>query len=74
MTTILEALQNAEANIDNIKRIGLVAANIAKLQLHNAITLLDKGFELDADIEQILEESEVDKIEDVANAEDFYSC
>jgi len=73
MATILEALQNAEVNIDNIPKLGILAASLAKSQLHNALSLLEKGFELDADIEEILDESEVDKVEDVANAEDFYS-
>ena len=74
MATILEALQNAEINIENGKKIGPMILDLAKSQLHNSIVLLEKGFELDADIEEIMEESGVDKVEDVYNADDFYSC
>ncbi len=51
--TILEALQNADHNIRNNTGIGLI---FAKDQLHNAVTLLDKGYGLDVKVEPLLEE------------------
>jgi hypothetical protein len=49
MATILESLQNAEYNLQNIKKVGLLPTkeiflSLATQQLHNAITLLEKGF------------------------------
>jgi hypothetical protein len=51
-TTILEALQNADYNIQNNDRFGLV---FAKEQLHNAVSLLDKGYDLEDEMDEILE-------------------
>lgn len=64
--SILEALQNADYNIQNN---GSVGAMFAKEQLHNAVTLLEKGYGLDDEVEPLLEKhgkvSEVPEKEDV---------
>ena len=49
--TILEALQNADFNIQRNGAIG-----IAKGQLHNAVVLLEKGYTLDDEVDPLLEE------------------
>lgn len=51
--TILEALQNADFNI---QRNGAIGASIAKGQLHNAVVLLEKGYTLDDEVEPLLEQ------------------
>ena len=51
--TILEALQNADYNLQNN---GLFALAIAKDQLHNAVVLLEKNYSLYTEIEPLLEE------------------
>jgi hypothetical protein len=53
--TILEALQNADRNINNPKlaSLGLI---LGKDQLHNAVTLLDKGYDLYDDVDPLLDE------------------
>jgi len=48
-TSILEALQNANYNIQHI---GLV---LAKGQLHNAVVLLEKGYDVYDKVEPLLE-------------------
>lgn len=73
MATILEALQNAEHNLNGKKPIYL-AVKLGKQQLHNAVVLLNKGFELDTDIEDVFEASGTEVVEDVKSAEDFFSC
>ena len=50
--SILEALQNADYNIQNNGGLGL---SIAKNQLHNAVMLLEKGYSLDDEVEPLLE-------------------
>jgi hypothetical protein len=50
--SIIEALQNAEINI---KRIGPAILPLAQGQLHNAITLLDKGYSIHDEVEPLLE-------------------
>lgn len=49
--TILEALQNAEMNINSNIHVGLM---MAKKQLHNAVELLEKGYGIDAEVEPLL--------------------
>jgi len=49
--TILEALQNADYNLRNNIGIGVM---IAKDQLHNAVELLNKGYELHEEVEPLL--------------------
>ena len=53
--TILEALENAEINLDNVTRIGLMILPLAKEQLHNAKTLLENGYGIDDEIEPLIE-------------------
>ena len=52
--TILEALQNAHFNI--VKSKLPFQWNLGKDQLHNAITLLDKGYDVYDEVEPLLEE------------------
>ena len=54
--TIIEALMNAETNIDNTKRLGMAILPFAKNQLHNAIVLLDKGYDIYDEVDELLEE------------------
>ena len=51
--TILEALQNADYNLQSNAGVGHV---LAKDQLHNAVTLLNKGYGLNVEVEPLLEE------------------
>ena len=55
MATILEALQNANYNIDNVKKVGIMILPLVKAQLNNAVTLLEKGYDLSDDVEEIIE-------------------
>ena len=54
--TILEALQNSKANLDNISVIGLAILPMALSQLNNGIVLLEKGYSIDDEVEPLLEE------------------
>jgi len=54
--TILEGLQNAECNLNNVRMLGLAIVPLAKDQLHNAIVLLEKGYSIDDEVEPLLEE------------------
>jgi len=63
--SIIEALQCAEINIENVKRIGLAILPMAQEQLHNAIVLLDKGYGIHDEVEPMLE-----KYGDVENVPD----
>ena len=65
--TILEALQNADYNIQNNGNLGLA---IAKDQLHNAVDLLDKGYDLYDEVEPILEKYGMD-VDAVPDKEDL---
>ena len=66
--SILEALQNANANLENVQRMGPIGMRLlpmAKSQLQNAVTLLEKGYPLEHLVEPILEQYEsVDKAPD----------
>lgn len=53
--TILEALQNANYNLDNVKIMGLAFLPIVKEQLNNATVLLEKGYSLHEEVEPLLE-------------------
>lgn len=53
--TILEALQNAVYNIDNVSKMGLALLPLVKGQLHNATTLLEKGYGIYDEVEPLLE-------------------
>lgn len=60
--TILEALQNANYNLDNVRKAGMVLLPLVKEQLNNAVVLLEKGYGLYTEVEPLLE-----KYEDVEN-------
>lgn len=49
--TILETLMNAEHNIQH-----RVMAELGLHQLHNAIVLLEKGYDADTEIDDLLEQ------------------
>ena len=65
MATILEALRNAEINLKNARR-GLFLSTLYDLgceQLHNAVELLDKGYDLNNKIAPLLEKhGGIDKV------------
>lgn len=50
--TILEALQNANYNIQSGQPVGLM---MAKDQLNNATVLLEKGYGISEEVEPLLE-------------------
>lgn len=50
--SIMEALMNADYNIQKNGALGLM---LAKDQLHNAVELLQKGYELIEQVEPLLE-------------------
>lgn len=53
--TILEALQNANYNLDNMRVMpGLYS--VVKSQLNNALVLLEKGWPIHQEVEPLLEE------------------
>lgn len=54
--TIMEALQNANYNLDNVKTMGMGFIPMVKSQLNNAVVLLEKGYELQDEVEPLLEE------------------
>jgi len=53
--SILEALQNAEINLRNVEVLGMAILPLAQEQLHNAITLLEKGYSKYEKVEPLLE-------------------
>lgn len=63
--TILEALQNANYNLDNIKVMGMAFLPMVKSQLNNATVLLEKGYALYDEVEPLLEKyGDVDSVPD----------
>lgn len=64
MATILEALQNAHYNLS--QSMIPFQIEVGKDQLKNAVTLLEKGYDLDTDVDELL--LEYDNIEDVPEA------
>ncbi len=54
--TILEALQNANYNLDKVKLMGTALIPLVKGQLNNAVVLLEKGYPLEQEVEPLLEE------------------
>lgn len=50
--SILECLQNADYNLQHNIGFGLM---FAKEQVHNATVLLDKGYDLDTEVEPLIE-------------------
>lgn len=51
--SILEALENADYNLTNN---GAIGAQLAQEQLHNAVILLEKGYDLHEQVEPLLAE------------------
>jgi len=54
-TTILEALHNANYNLDNMETIGIALLPLVKGQLNNAVSLLDKGYDLEDEVDTLIE-------------------
>ena len=52
--SIIEALQNANHNLDNLKSMPMLLPMV-KEQLNNAVTLLDKGYGIWDEVEPLLE-------------------
>lgn len=64
--TILEALQNANYNLDNLKTMGMGFLPVVKEQLNNGIVLLEKGYNLEEEVEPLLEEyGDVESVPDL---------
>lgn len=53
--TILEALQNAKYNLETAGGVPMIR-DLALGQLTNAVTLLEKDYPLDTEVEPLLEE------------------
>lgn len=55
--SILEALMNADYNLQSLRFNGPepVPVTLCKQQLHNAVTLLEKGYTTDMEVEPLLE-------------------
>ena len=66
MTTVLECLQNARCNLDNIKETGLPLFPLALSQFDNAMAFLVKGYPIDFDMETLF-----DKYEDLTNLPEY---
>lgn len=65
--SILEALQNANYNLDNLARMPMLLP-LVKEQLNNAIVLLEKGYSVDDEVEPLLEEfGNVDSVPEKAS-------
>jgi hypothetical protein len=61
--TILESLENANMNLDNISRIGTAILPLIKEQLNNAVVLLEKGYSVDELVEPLLDKyGDVDSV------------
>ena len=65
--SILEALQNANYNLDNLARMPMLLPMV-KEQLNNAIVLLEKGYSVDDEVEPLLKEfGNVDSVPEKAS-------
>jgi len=53
--SILEALENANYNLDNLRVMGLGMVPLIKEQINNAVVLLEKGYGIDEEVEPLLE-------------------
>lgn len=53
--SILEVLQNASLNLDNVNHLGPAIMPLAKAQLDIAIVLLEKGYDIDDQVEPLLD-------------------
>ena len=54
--TILEALQSANHNLGNLKFLGIAMLPLVESQLNNAVVLLDKGYDLEDEVEPLIEQ------------------
>jgi hypothetical protein len=66
--SILEALMNANMNLDNVKILGMAILPLAKEQLNNAVVLLEKGYNIHTQVEPLLEK--YGSIDNVPNIDD----
>lgn len=64
--SIMEALQNANYNLDNAVNMPMLLPMV-KEQLNNAVTLLDKGYDIWDEVEPLLEK--YGSVEDVPEKE-----
>lgn len=55
--------------LKNVKR-----GDIITRRIYQAITLINKGFDPEEDINDILEESSTNDIDDVESSDDFFAC
>lgn len=55
MSTVIEVLYNAECNIRNVKISSFDCLTLAEEQLHNAILLLELGYDIYDEVEPLLE-------------------
>jgi len=63
--TIFEALQNAKYNLVQAERMPTLFIPVVKEQLNNAVTLLEKGYDLETEVEPLLEKyGDVDSVPD----------
>lgn len=53
--SILEALQNAQYNLKNVARMPMLLPLVQE-QIGNAITLLEKGYGIEDEVETLIEE------------------
>lgn len=54
--TVLEALQNAQANLGNLRTLGMGLLPLVQDQLDNAVGLLEKGYSLNDKVEPLLDQ------------------
>jgi len=54
--SVLECLQNAEFNLDNMAGVIPGVREIAIQQLHNGVTLLEKGYGVDDEVDPLLDQ------------------
>lgn len=53
--SIMECLQNAKYNLDNVNKMNPILMPMVKEQLNNAVELLDKGYSIWDEVEPLLE-------------------
>lgn len=68
MTTVLECLQNARYNIENVTKLGLALLPLALNQFDNAIAFLEKGYPVSYEMDDLL-----DEYEDLTNLPEYDS-
>ena len=67
--SILECLRNADYNL---RQNGILGITIAKVQLHNATELLDKGYDIWTQVEPLLEKyGTVENVPELSDNEDI---